>query len=106
MAPVGASLKIRNVRDSIADSFESSIELDVPILLRWDDWTAASRAYIAEAGDKIDLHSAVRDYAALTDQLTAWLFTHFGALHREDVDAVNELIGEYNLSSSAALVEP
>jgi len=96
MAPLGATLSMKNVQGGTAGHFESKVELEVLVLLRWDDWTAGSLAYMHSAGDKIDLYDAVRDYAALTDELTAWLFTRFESLHGKDVNAINELIGEYN----------
>jgi hypothetical protein len=77
-------------------SFQSRVLLDAKALVRWPDWSAKARAFLADAGDGVDLGELVRWYRSETLSLGAWLFAQFDELHGGEVESANRLVDDFN----------
>jgi len=77
-------------------SFESNVLLSTSGLLEWDKWSATARTFLETQTDDVDLLQTMNEHQALVEQLYAWLLRQFPALHGDDLDDANRLIGDYN----------
>lgn len=78
----------------------SEIRLGRTALLDGYGWKSPSRKWLSDGTEDIVLSSLVVDYAKRMRELYAWFFPQFEVIHSTDIDEVNALVEEVNLTIS------
>jgi hypothetical protein len=94
---LSARFSINNIT-STGPQAEQSVQLDKETLLRWNNWRAASRAFIESHGD-IDLKTVLKDYQGLITSFYNWFYAAVTSLFSQqlkELDAINRQIVECN----------
>lgn len=91
------------LKGSLAPDLTGEVLLDCADLLKWDGWTAKSRAFLDANRDGIRLGDACVEYEKLMRGLYEWIFFQFESLHVHDTAQLNELVKARNLTLTGGL---
>jgi hypothetical protein len=87
--------------DNGSDKMDLTLRINSSALLvDRADWNLASRTFIEGQPEGIDLGSVVNTYFAAMQDLYAWTFEQYEVLHHEDVDEMNAIVKEVNLTTT------
>ncbi len=75
---------------------ESFIELSVPSLLEWKKWTSASKAFLADQGDAVNLRPVAAKHGELILTFNTVFFNNLEAANAAHLDGLNELMTQRN----------
>lgn len=89
-----------------AFEFESSIVLNTADLLRWENWKAPSRAFLASVDDTIDIDDIASDYAGLLAGFHAWFRSALLERHGESFSEFRSRAAEVDARWRKAWGEP
>jgi hypothetical protein len=76
-------------------TLETGVRYQTSALLEWDGWTAPARAYIAAAGEHIDIHTFVESYLEKVLAFHEWLDAALNQFHADDLVKLMELQEAY-----------
>ena len=81
-----------------SNTIDMKLRLSSSALLAAYDWDLASRTFIENQPEDIDLMAVVTTYSSAMQALYGWTFDQYEVLHHADVDEMNALIKEINLT--------
>ena len=73
---------------------ESVLELSVSELQAWDGWKHLSRAYMAQAGDRIRLDSVASEYMQLISDFYTWFRQREERIHADLIGRVKQRLAQ------------
>jgi hypothetical protein len=79
-----------------AMTMDSRIQLDVVSLLKWKGWSAASKRFLAQCGDHVDLRPVIQKHGEAVLTLNAHLLNDLLEANKADLADLNRLVLERN----------
>jgi hypothetical protein len=85
---------------------ETGVRIETASLLEWDGWKGPAKAYLAKAGEELDVHQFTQEYLDLATELHAWLDQTLKDYHEADLIELAELQRQFNLVQPPPRVQP
>jgi hypothetical protein len=74
-------------------------------LLKWSNWSADSKLFLTRHPETVRLSLIAREYLNAMQTLWTWTFEQYEVLHTKDVDEINALVKEINLTMTGGALD-